>query len=95
MSLPRTFSSAKPMPFGFMSLYKIRVIGFAELKVRNCASNSSCNEKAALNSNFVNYNYENEIEGKPDVQGDGLGFFVTILPGMKQDEKTFKLILKK
>ena len=41
------------MPFGFMSLYKIRVIGFAELNVRNCASNSSCNEKAALNSNFV------------------------------------------
>ena len=44
------------------------------------------------NSNFVNYNYENEIEGNPDVQGDGLGFFVTISPGMKQDEKTFEFI---
>ena len=28
-----------------MTLYNIRDIDFAELKVRNCASNSSCSEK--------------------------------------------------
>jgi len=42
------------------------------------------------NTNFVNYNYENQIDGKPDIEGKGLGFFVTISPGRKQDKETYK-----